>query len=74
MSKKQDRFQRRLRFCDFQSIEILWDSSIGYESSASDGWRICGARMQRGELLRPDRPQPNNRHRRNPQHRSDRCY
>ena len=28
--------QTRLRFSDFQSIEIPWDSSTGYESSASD--------------------------------------
>ena len=29
--KEYDCFQCRLRFGAFQSIEILWDSSIGYE-------------------------------------------
>jgi len=70
--KEYDRFQCRLLFCDFQSIEIPWDSGCGYESSASDEWRICDARTQRGELLRSDPPRSNNRHRRNLQHRSDR--
>jgi hypothetical protein len=35
-SEKLDRFQCRLRFCDFQSIETPWDSNSAYESSGSD--------------------------------------
>jgi len=34
--KQQTILQCRLRFSDFQSIEIAWDSSTGYETSASD--------------------------------------
>jgi uncharacterized protein len=60
-----------LRFADFQSIEILWDSSTGYERSASDAWLICDAKKHRCELLQCGRRCPSNSHRKTPQDQSD---
>jgi len=34
--KQQTILQWRLRFSDFQSIEIAWGNSTGYGTSASD--------------------------------------
>jgi hypothetical protein len=63
-----------IAFLGFSIHRDPWDSSCGYESSASDAWLIYAARTQHGELLRPDRPQSNNQHRKNPQHRSDHSH
>jgi hypothetical protein len=71
--KKQDRFQCRLRFCDFQSIEIPWDSSTRYKSSASDAELIYDVKRHRNELPQRGLYQ-SNRHRKSPQQRNNQPY